>query len=149
MFNESSHFHGTAHPSAKTSDKDSSPWWTSTSLKIFDRKPIKLSYSCMRNIKQIINSHNKRILNSHNRTTTTTTTTTLEILTRTWNRVTADIKTQAHSTETVYCNPSFTKPPLHAQTLTQTLFFLWLAIIMLINCTWFSKWFRYILLPYD
>ena len=32
--------------------------------KIFNRNTIKISYSCMNNTKQIIDSHNKRILNS-------------------------------------------------------------------------------------
>ena len=38
--------------------------------KIFNRNTIKISYSCMNNIKQVIDSHNKRILKSHDTNTT-------------------------------------------------------------------------------
>ena len=39
--------------------------------KIFNRNTVKISYSCMNNIKHVINNHNKRILISHERTNTT------------------------------------------------------------------------------
>ena len=35
---------------------------------IFNRNNVKISYSCMNNIKNIISSHNKKITNSHNKT---------------------------------------------------------------------------------
>ena len=74
--------------------------------KISNRNTIKISYSCMNNTKQIIDNHNKCILNPPVHTD------------KTANNVTADKRTHAHLTETASNHQLSTKRSSNVRTIT-------------------------------
>ena len=80
--------------------------------KIFNRNTIKISYSCMNNTKQIIDNHNKRILNSSKHTDKSTDNSVLK------NHATADKRTHTLLTETAFNRQLSTKQPSNVMTIT-------------------------------